>query len=407
DYSTFLQTLERKKTEAMEILHKKTAIQNQLASLKASLKSLEMQKERLDERIQEAKSKEQELLYLRDQREKELKEVEDEFGLLQEEEKMLVKEIEKNEEEEALLAKEYGEDQGRLARLESRLEVLSQLSLDEMEEGQALLLEAKEKGELEGIFEPLIHLIQADLEYAQAIEACLDRFLYGLVVKDLKTARLCRDYLQKKESEGVLLLPVEISMASASKLPKGVLSPLEVIEFEPFLEPLLSNLFLGFGLVDNLDRAYDLLSQSKCHFVTRRGELLYSSGILKAVSGKGDHKKSKLAQISEMVEIKREYEGLKEKVEKNEKKLKRLRELLHQHRSHLQETKREISERQMELVRLRSAYQQILEKVDDQKNIQDSYEVEWEEAQQDVLAAEKKIKELESQLESLEKEGEK
>lgn len=394
-----LQTLEAKKTSIIDFLHLKTEIQNQLSSHTSRMRGLEVTKSRVDDRMQEALRKEQELLFQRDQREKSLREIQEEVDLLEQEEKFLKEEMEKNQAEEKSLAQEISRDIAQAAGLESRLEVLGQLSLEDVEEGLELLIKAKEQGEMKGIFDLLINHFQVDLEYALAIEAALDKFLYALVVEDEQVVQRALIFLQEKKGGKALLLPLKGAFLPAKRpeLPSGVCSPLEVLEVKGPYEGLLECLLSDYGIVDSLENALALREKSKVHLVTRKGEIVYLHGPVQLGSSNKE-KKSILAQRSELMELQRTYEELQKGLKKKEDRLQNLRNLLKTHDSHLEETKRELASRRLEQIRVQADLRQVEERLLEQRAFQEGCSMEWEEANNEYLELEGKVKKLDEDL---------
>ncbi|RME05198.1 MAG: hypothetical protein D6805_00430, partial [Planctomycetota bacterium] len=192
-----LKDLEIKKSQIVELLHQITQQQNQLAAINSRLKGLEASKERLDDKIQDAITREQELLYQKDCKTEELQQIQEEIHFLKNEEETLKQEIQQLQNQLRELTSQKNSLSQKKAAVESRLEVLTQLEKQTLAPEAKAILQLKEQEKITGIHRCLLELIEVELPYAKAMEAALWPFLSGIVLEDTQTAKKIIDYLRK------------------------------------------------------------------------------------------------------------------------------------------------------------------------------------------------------------------
>ncbi|MHC4144416.1 MAG: hypothetical protein ACYSUD_06510, partial [Planctomycetota bacterium] len=174
----------------------------------------------------------------------------------------------------------------------------------------------------------LADIIEADIEYANAVEAVLEGQTDALVTNS--TARMLADTGQIAELDGrvnfICLDKIEpfVDKNDLSRLPSVKGRLIEFVKFESKYAPLAWKLLGKTLVVGSVKEAAELAQRaaSGCKCVTLKGEFVDADGMIKlGPLGKATgliSRKSRLRQLQETItNISSEIEALKSRIEKN------------------------------------------------------------------------------------------
>jgi len=200
-------------------------------------------------------------------------------------EKDLERSIRSQEEQRAAL-------QRRTAALETRLEVLKRLPVQEGKLSRSLV-DAASEGRLPGFLGQLSEAIDVDPGYLAAVAALLGDYSSALAFADNSSLDRALELVRSGKQSGQAVLVPASRSKSADKLPGDLPGALGLaIEFvsarQDNLQPLLESLFESVVVVEDQAAARKLLDRlpaGSCA-VTLRGDLFYPDGTV--VLGKGE-----------------------------------------------------------------------------------------------------------------------
>ncbi|MDF1826132.1 MAG: chromosome segregation protein SMC [Verrucomicrobiales bacterium] len=209
------------------------------------------------------------------------------------------------------------------AEKRSRLEVLEQLLADGegFEKGtQAVLKGVDQSGRFEGkVLGPLSRSINVDLKYAEAIEAALGRRLQTVLISDLEATSEIVSALQAEHlGQASLIARSELDQRDAKagqRAPLGAIGwAIDKMECEAQFQGLLSRLLEGVLLAEDLDTAFRLREKHPDFAIaTLDGTFITKEGIVEGGKS-GDESISVLKMQSEIGELRKVSDSLREQV---------------------------------------------------------------------------------------------
>lgn len=209
------------------------------------------------------------------------------------------------------------------AEKRSRLEVLEQLLADGegFEKGtQAVLKGLDESGRFESkVLGPLSRSIDVDLKYAEAIEAALGRRLQTVLISDLAATGEIVSALQSEHlGQASLIARSELdteSKKSDQQAPLGAIGwAIEKLKCEAQFQGLLSQLLEDVLLAEDLDTAFRLREKHPgLAIATLDGTFITKEGIVQGGKS-GDESISVLKMQSEIAELRKVSDSLREEV---------------------------------------------------------------------------------------------
>jgi chromosome segregation protein len=184
--------------------------------------------------------------------------------------------------------------QQELAAAESRFRLLRDVvdGMEGYQRGVRALLTAQQQGrpELRGLVGVVGDLITVSAEMEVAIEAALGGSMQFLVVETEQAARQAIDFLKRNRAGRATFLPLDAVRPrpqraielQAARLPGALGFAVDLIEYEPRLQPIMSNLLGNILAVENLDLAIAIARRTghQVRMVTLEGDLLMPGGSL-------------------------------------------------------------------------------------------------------------------------------
>ena len=148
----------------------------------------------------------------------------------------------------------------------------------------------RNRAQFKGLFGPVSELISVPRQYTQAIETVLGSQLQQLVVDSQETGKKIISYLTRTRSGRVTILPLDTlrggfvpqTYQAVANHPGVLGRAMELIQFNPKFEVVMSHLLASTVVVDNLDHATEVARQSRHQFriVTLAGEMINASGAM-------------------------------------------------------------------------------------------------------------------------------
>ncbi len=314
------------------------------------------------------------------------------------------------------LDKEYFSLRDALSDIEDRIKhieveiakVRAEMSVMEsgLSRGVELVLEAKERRALPGIFGTVAQLCEVEERFALALETAAGNALQYIVVENEDDAVRAINYLKQIKGGRATFLPLSRIKKNFGKieLDSSILSFPGVVDYAVNLvkcdrkfKPVFNYVFRETLVVDRIETARRLMDKFKGRMVTLDGDLVERSGVM---SG-GYAEKKRMFLISKDL-IKKEKELLEEiTVLKSEKsrisaEVKRVEDEIKKVRRELEEISGKIKERKEKLDSLKSRKAKELKAIETLKE-------EIEKIEKEKLEISNKIKEKELEISKIEK----
>jgi chromosome segregation protein len=324
--------LEDEKSGIIDIVRRTAQLHNEVQSISVFRNNLSSQKDRLAGRAQTARAELEELLTEKAQHNARLNDIEKVLSDLN-------NSLETKRENSEQLDESLTEDNKRLAHskearsaLNSELTILTDMEkrCEGLRPGVRSILQNRslENNKFDYVEGMLADIIEADVEYANAVEAVLEGQTDLLVINN--TSRMLADSEQIHALDGRVnfigldkIEPfVDSNDFSGYECVKGRL--VEFVKFDSKYAPLAWKLLGKILIVDSLDDAAELADQGikgyKC--VTLKGEFVSTDGVIKlGPLGKATgliSRKSRLRQLQDTIaNITSEIEALENQIEKN------------------------------------------------------------------------------------------
>jgi chromosome segregation protein len=324
--------LEDEKSGIIDIVRRTAQLHNEVQSISVYRNNLSSQKDRLAGRAQTARAELEELLTEKAQHNARLDDIEKVLGELKD---SLESKRKSTEELEVSLA----DENKRLARskeaasaLNSELSILTDMEkrCEGLKPGVKSILQNRsvENNRFDYVEGMLADIIEADVKYANAVEAVLEGQTDALVATN--TERLLADREQIQALDGRVNFVcldktepfVDSSDLSRYEFVKGRL--VEFVKFDGKYAPLAWKLLGRTLVVDSLEKAAELVhGGAECYkCVTLKGEFVSSDGVIKlGPLGRATgliSRKSRLRQLQDIIaNISSEIEEIESQIEKN------------------------------------------------------------------------------------------
>jgi len=325
--------LEDEKSGIIDIVRRTAQLHNEIQSISVYRSNLSSQKDRLAGRAQTAKAELENLLTDKAKHNARLADIDKVISDLTEN---LESKRKKTEDIDALIAadnKHLAHNKEVRSALSSELAILTDMERrsEGINEGVRHILQKRSPAEgrltyVEGI---LADIVEADVDYANAVEAALEGRTDALVVNS--TPRLLADTETIEKLEGrvnfIGLDRIEpfvdtVDLSQCSSI-KGRL--VQFVKFDAAYAPLVWNLLGRTLVVDTLDSVVELSRKlpGDYTFVTLDGRLYQSGGVIKlGPLGKATgliSRKSRLRQLQETIDsITSQIAGLEAQIQKND-----------------------------------------------------------------------------------------
>jgi len=324
--------LEDEKSGIIDIVRRTAQLHNEVQSISVYRDNLSSQKDRLAGRAQTARAELEGLLTEKAQHNARLDDVEKVLGELQESLESKHKNSEDIEKSLAADSQRLAHSKEAASALKSELAILT--DMEKRREGLApsvkSLLQSRsiENNRFDYVEGTLADIIEADIEYADAVEAVLEGRTDALVSSS--TSRILADSEQIAELDGrvnfICLDSIEplVDDIDLSQFPSVSGRLVEFVKFDSRYAPLAWKLLGKTLVVDSVNDAARLIggSTNGCEFVTLTGELADGNGMIKlGPLGKATgliSRKSRLRQLRETISgISDEIAEIESQIEKN------------------------------------------------------------------------------------------
>ena len=324
--------LEDEKSGIIDIVRRTAQLHNEVQSISVYRSNLSSQKDRLAGRAETSRAELEELLTEKAQHSARLDDIEKVLGDLKESLESKRKSFEELEESLAGDNKRLAHSKEAASALNSELTILTDMEkrCEGLKPGVKSILQNRsvENNRFDYVEGMLADIIEADVEYANAVEAVLEGQTDSLVTNS--TSRMLADSEQIQALDGrvnFICLDktgpfVDSSDLSKYECVKGRL--VEFVKFDGKYAPLAWKLLGKTLIVDSLNEAAELADHVakgyKC--VTLKGEFVSTDGVIKlGPLGKATgliSRKSRLRQLQDTIaNITSEIEEIENQIEKN------------------------------------------------------------------------------------------
>ena len=192
------------------------------------------------------------------------------------------------EEQLATAQSQHAARQSLLAKLTAQVQALT-ASLQAGEGASPAvqrLLQAVQRGELQGEYYPVGTILTIPAELQQAIEAALGSSVNDIITPTEAQARAAIEWLKRNRAGRLTFLPLDILNPPSATIklpnrPNGILGlASELVQYDPRFEKAVQYLLGRTLVVDTLENAIRLLKQQPMRMVTLEGELVQPTGAI-------------------------------------------------------------------------------------------------------------------------------
>ncbi len=320
--ATLQSSIETNKNDIMDLLGSRASTKAKVQKYDTMLEQVQVRKEQLGKRREEARENEQEEQALFEKYQEELKQISDTVISLSEERDAL------DEKFDEISGKVKGQDaallkaQGDYHKEQSRLESLKNIAERYEGYGNSVRKVMDNKEKEKGLLGVVADLIQADASYETAIEIALGGSISNIVTEDDATAKRMIAYLKEGRYGRATFLPLSsIQTEQTLRYPEalkeqGVIGTADTLVKVKAKYQGLARYLLGRTLVvDTVDTATSLAKKyhQSLRIVTLEGELVSPGG---SISG-GAYRNSSnlLGRRREIEELEAQVEKLKEEMD--------------------------------------------------------------------------------------------
>ncbi len=400
---------ERVKSEKNEIIRERDVILESLRKLDVFISELEIERENVLREIEASRVRTSQL-------ESELEKLKKQLSSELRSRNEIDKKIFSIRSELASLEEKIKEKEIELAK------VRAEISTKESFFGKAveLILKAKEKRALPGVYGTVSQLGEVDSEFALALEVAAGNALSFIVVDTEDDAIRAINYLKQIRGGRATFLPLNKIKKNFEKidLDKSVLKEKGVIDYavnlvrcEKKFRPIFNFVYRDTLVVDSLENAKRIMDGRR--IVTLDGDLIEKSGAM--TGGSSEKMKSGILQVKEL--LKREKEILEEITILNSKKsvlngeLKKSEDAWRDAQKKIEEIEKNINEVQNELNVLKAkieGYERRLSEIDqrisEKTSEKDGLKEKMFEKERLLSEVEERLKSLEGEIAEIEKE---
>ncbi|WP_277673398.1 chromosome segregation protein SMC [Piscibacillus halophilus] len=387
--------IESMKAEYIEVLNEQAANRNEKASIEKQIEQTKARKQRLDERfeklIEERESLEedqsaqaQEKVSLDDQ----LQKINQELKELQDLHQQLTDEIRQDEEK---LYKGYR----IIEQLRSKKDMLEDMkeSYSGFFHGVKSILQAKEKGSLEGIHGAVAQIIDIPNDYVTAMETALGGQAQNIVVGNDQEARKAIQWLKKTNSGRATFLPM--STIKPRHIDSRVIDQIhhhdgfvgigsDLVKYNSTYDAIVKSLLGNVLIAKTLKDANDLARKSNHRFriVTLEGDVVNPGGSMSGGAKKQSNQTSLFTRDRELEEVQSKLKDFETKSLDFERKLSEKKKRHKQIQQDLQEKQTAKDELYDKYQMVKESYQSLqarLSNINDQLSVYDQENNQHEE----------------------------
>jgi chromosome segregation protein len=308
----------------------------------------------------------------------------------------------------------------QLSEKQNRHRILSDLekNMEGFSGSVKAVLRASQSQKLVGIHGTVAQLINVSKDYGVAIETALGGAMQNIIVSDEQSAKDAIMHLKQTKAGRCTFLPLT-SIKGRNfdynlENDNGFLSiASEIVEYKPEYKSIVSSLLGRIAIVDNIDNAALIAKKYKYSFkiVTLDGQVVNAGGSF--TGGSAQRSGGMLTRHSEIDEIAKQIETLKEKSAKSEADLEYLNKNLKIKQAALEEERSLKMWQETEKIRIQSHKEQIEFAMSQISMRIDSFEEEvrkmTEKHQKDkdnLSQSEEELKQIDSQLSNIQKKSE-
>ncbi len=309
----------------------------------------------------------------------------------------------------------------RLAEIDKKMrcveieltKVKAEISAHEFSRAVELILEAKEKKALPGVYGIVAQLADVDEKYALALEIAAGNSLSFIVVEDEDCAIRAINYLKQIKGGRATFLPLNKIRRNFNSifLDHSVLNKRGVIDYavnlvrcEDKFKPVFNFIFRDTIVVDNIENAKRIIDGRR--IVTLDGEIIEKSG---AITGGSVDKRRRILLSRELKEkesrLSKELSELSDEKEALSNELRRLEELWRRLQSDIADVEKEINKLSNEIEVLKAKSEAISE--EEIISSMEKKDNERRELSRKLGEIERKIKEIDKAVAEKEKEVDK
>ncbi|MDY6913730.1 MAG: chromosome segregation protein SMC [Planctomycetota bacterium] len=225
--------------------------------------------------------------------------------------------------EQQQFQRQLAESREARSALASRMDAIREMQarMEGIAAGARRVVEARRDGRCQAIRGMLCEFLSSDLEHAPVVEAALAGADQQLLAMKLDELTASADELNEVVGEGgsveVICLdrvPAHRSELDISACPQAVSRAIDLVRFEPWLEPVMQRLLGRTLVVRTLADAVEAAAQkSDTRFVTLNGEVLEADGRVRI--GAANRAAGIITRRSELAELQTDHRKLDEQID--------------------------------------------------------------------------------------------
>ncbi len=227
-----------------------------------------------------------------------------------------------------------------------------------------------------GVIGPLANLFYPENDWEVALESALSELANVLVVESDAVEEQVLNFIGATQNTFLFSLERMRKYKETPSAPKPVFPSgkawflTETIKTDERIAPLARRIFNNFVLCDNLDTAKDLWSQFQDYvFITRKGEMVYSGGIVKAGSGESSHLTGREHLLKKLG---KSIEKEKKELAERERKLSEINTDLQNKKSEIEDNENKISALESDILKIHSSIVEIETRLVEKKNLSEN-----------------------------------
>ncbi|MFD2638245.1 chromosome segregation protein SMC [Piscibacillus salipiscarius] len=411
--------IESMKAEYIELLNEQAANRNEKASIEKQIEQSKARKQRLDERFEK-------LIEERNSLDDDQSAQAKEKVALEEQLNVLNQKLNECQDLNQNLSEEIRQDEEKLYKGYRIIEQLRSKKdmLEDMKEsysgffhGVKSILQAKEKGNLNGIHGAVAQLIDIPNEYVTAMETALGGQAQHIVVGKDHEAREAIKWLKKTNSGRATLLPIStirprhIDPRLVDQIQNhsgfvGVGS--ELVEYDSTYEPIIKNLIGNVLISNTLKDANELASATNHRYriVTLEGDVVNPGGSMSGGAKKRSNQTSLFTRDRELEEVQTKLKDFENKSLDFERQLSDKKKRLKQVQEDLQQHQLDKDELYNQYQMVKEGYQALqarLSNINDQLSV---YDQENSQHEEEMNTLGKELSNIKDKLQSQEEQSE-
>ena len=314
--------IEQDNKAIMDLLNNRASIKSKEQRLETMLEQTNIRKAKLNQRLLERKTREEDLNLAVAKAEEEFKKVQSLLLELQDKDKELSSKVSEWKDKSKKTNEELQAKKDEFARVQTKLESVKNIAERYEGYGNSTRKIMEQKGKIDGIEGLVADLIHVDKKYEMAIETALGGNIQNIVTKDESSAKKLISFLKENKLGRATFLPLTSVDGRGNFKKTEVLSEKgvlglasELIECDSKFDGVVAYLLGRVVVVDNIDNAIALAKNNSysIHIVTLEGEYLAPGGSM--AGGHFKNKSNLLGRNREIEELENRLNTISEEMD--------------------------------------------------------------------------------------------